>query len=118
MLGGNQVVAPITAPINICGNSVAVVGEAFSGCEGGAEVVGSGPGRPGRPADLGTLVVRGSRVVPGTLVVRGTRVVPGTLVVRGTRVVPGTLVVRGSRVGAPGPPRWPGEHGGPASPVR
>ncbi|MDH2426481.1 chaplin family protein [Sphaerisporangium sp. TRM90804] len=42
VLGGNQLVAPITAPINICGNSVAVIGEAFSGCRGGAVVKGGG----------------------------------------------------------------------------
>ncbi|MFF5204954.1 chaplin family protein, partial [Streptosporangium sp. NPDC000396] len=42
---GNQVVAPITAPINICGNSVAVFGGAFSGCKGGAEVTDGG--KPG-----------------------------------------------------------------------
>ncbi|MFG1873568.1 chaplin family protein [Sphaerisporangium sp. NPDC049003] len=44
VLGGNQIVAPITAPINICGNSVAVLGEAFSGCRGGAHVKGGGGG--------------------------------------------------------------------------
>ncbi|MEN3533542.1 chaplin family protein [Microbispora sp. ZYX-F-249] len=42
ILGGNQVVVPITAPINVCGNSVAVIGEAFSGCHGGSSVGGSG----------------------------------------------------------------------------
>ncbi|WP_055482470.1 chaplin family protein [Sphaerimonospora mesophila] len=40
VLGGNQVVAPITAPVNVCGNSVAVIGEAFSGCQGGSSVGG------------------------------------------------------------------------------
>lgn len=35
---GNQVVAPITAPVNACGNSVAVLGVAGAGCEGGATV--------------------------------------------------------------------------------
>ncbi|GAA4234370.1 hypothetical protein FHR32_002974 [Streptosporangium album] len=50
ILGGNQIVAPITAPINVCGNSVAVLGGAFSGCKGGAEVTdGGGPGWPGGP---------------------------------------------------------------------
>jgi ChpA-C len=39
---GNQVVAPITAPVNVCGNSVAVLGVAGAGCEGGASV-GSRP---------------------------------------------------------------------------
>ncbi len=36
--GGNQMVAPITAPINVCGNAVAVLGNAFAGCKGGASV--------------------------------------------------------------------------------
>ncbi|WP_101790652.1 chaplin family protein [Nonomuraea indica] len=55
ILGGNQVVAPISAPINVCGNSVAVLGRAFSGCKGGATVHNSGKGKgghgyhPGRP---------------------------------------------------------------------
>ncbi|MFD0469096.1 hypothetical protein ACFQ0B_12855 [Nonomuraea thailandensis] len=31
-------VAPITAPINICGNAVAVIGVAVAGCKGGAGV--------------------------------------------------------------------------------
>ncbi|GHE40232.1 hypothetical protein GCM10017673_48270 [Streptosporangium violaceochromogenes] len=48
VLGGNQVVAPITAPVNVCGNSAAVAGGAFSGCKGGAEVTDR-PGRPRRP---------------------------------------------------------------------
>ncbi|WP_433220865.1 chaplin family protein [Microtetraspora malaysiensis] len=47
ILGGNQVVAPITAPINLCGNSVGVLGEAFSGCTGGASVSGGGKGGKG-----------------------------------------------------------------------
>ncbi|MEV4076639.1 chaplin [Nonomuraea fuscirosea] len=42
VLGGNQVVAPISAPINICGNSVAAVGRAFSGCAGGSTVTNNG----------------------------------------------------------------------------
>ncbi|MEV0827877.1 chaplin family protein [Nonomuraea rubra] len=42
VLGGNQVVAPISAPINICGNSIAVIGRAFSGCRGGSTVTNNG----------------------------------------------------------------------------
>ena len=42
ILGGNQVNAPIAAPINACGNSVAVIGGALSGCEGGSKVRGGG----------------------------------------------------------------------------
>ncbi|MFC6087563.1 chaplin family protein [Sphaerisporangium aureirubrum] len=47
VLGGNQVVAPITAPVNICGNSIALIGEAFSGCRGGAKVKGGNGGYVG-----------------------------------------------------------------------
>ncbi|MEV5887760.1 chaplin family protein [Nonomuraea fuscirosea] len=36
VLSGNQVHLPITAPINICGNAVAVIGVAVAGCKGGA----------------------------------------------------------------------------------
>jgi small secreted domain DUF320 len=39
LLGGNQVIAPISIPINICGNAVAVLGRAGAGCVGGAKVV-------------------------------------------------------------------------------
>lgn len=49
-LSGNQVVAPITAPVDVCGNSVAVLGVAGAGCDGGA-TVGNTPvtGRPWMP---------------------------------------------------------------------
>ncbi|WP_433329770.1 chaplin family protein [Spirillospora sp. CA-294931] len=39
VLGGNQVVAPISVPINICGNAIAVLGVAGAGCKGGAAVI-------------------------------------------------------------------------------
>jgi hypothetical protein len=38
--GGNQVNAPITAPVNVCGNSAAVLGRALAGCRGGAGITG------------------------------------------------------------------------------
>ncbi|MBE1532939.1 chaplin family protein [Actinomadura algeriensis] len=38
ILGGNQVFVPISAPIDVCGNAVAVIGIAAAQCEGGAEV--------------------------------------------------------------------------------
>ncbi|GAA0397482.1 hypothetical protein Acor_74780 [Acrocarpospora corrugata] len=51
-LGGNQVIAPISGPINICGNTVAIFGEAFSGCKGGSSVTNTGkPGKPGKPGN-------------------------------------------------------------------
>jgi hypothetical protein len=40
--GGNQVYAPVSTPVNVCGNSAAVFGEAVSGCKGGAKVVNEG----------------------------------------------------------------------------
>ena len=40
ILGGNQIFVPVSVPVNVCGNSIAVIGFAFSGCEGGAKVKG------------------------------------------------------------------------------
>ncbi|RJL31887.1 chaplin family protein [Bailinhaonella thermotolerans] len=42
VLGGNQVTAPISAPINVCGNAVAIFGQAVAGCKGGASVDNGG----------------------------------------------------------------------------
>ncbi|GAA3220782.1 chaplin family protein [Actinocorallia longicatena] len=42
--GGNQVTAPISAPVNACGNAVAIFGTADAGCKGGAKVVNKGGG--------------------------------------------------------------------------
>lgn len=39
---GNQVYAPISVPINVCGNAVAVLGLARAQCEGGASVKRTG----------------------------------------------------------------------------
>jgi hypothetical protein len=40
--GGNQVRAPVSIPVNVCGNAVAVLGGAFAACKGGASVDSSG----------------------------------------------------------------------------
>ncbi|GAA3237988.1 chaplin family protein [Actinocorallia longicatena] len=39
VLSGNQIIAPVSIPIDICGNAVAVAGTAGAGCQGGASVV-------------------------------------------------------------------------------
>ncbi|WP_165969364.1 chaplin family protein [Actinomadura sp. KC06] len=44
VLSGNQVNAPVSAPVNVCGNAVAVLGHTDAGCKGGAKVVGGGSG--------------------------------------------------------------------------
>ncbi|GAA4050530.1 chaplin family protein [Nonomuraea soli] len=36
VLSGNQIFLPITAPINVCGNALAIAGTAIAGCKGGA----------------------------------------------------------------------------------
>src|SRR5437868_1899871 len=41
---GNQINAPISVPVNVCGNAVAVLGNAGAGCKGGASVENSGGG--------------------------------------------------------------------------
>jgi hypothetical protein len=38
VLGGNQVNVPISIPINVCGNAIAILGIAEAGCQGGAGV--------------------------------------------------------------------------------
>ncbi|NDU74583.1 DUF320 domain-containing protein [Actinomadura sp. DSM 109109] len=57
---GNQVNAPISIPVNACGNAVAVVGGAQAGCEGGAKVKGSGAG--GQRTDGTDGVLAGNQV--------------------------------------------------------
>lgn len=37
---GNQVNAPVSVPVNVCGNAVAIIGAAGAGCEGGSVVKG------------------------------------------------------------------------------
>ncbi|MEV4806469.1 chaplin family protein [Nonomuraea sp. NPDC049421] len=36
VVSGNQLHVPIVAPINVCGNAIAVIGLAVAGCKGGA----------------------------------------------------------------------------------
>jgi hypothetical protein len=43
-LSGNQLLAPIQAPINACGNAIAIGGSSSAGCEGGADADYSGAG--------------------------------------------------------------------------
>jgi hypothetical protein len=40
ILSGNQIIAPITVPVNVCGNALAILGFAGAGCQGGANVHG------------------------------------------------------------------------------
>ncbi|WP_165965883.1 chaplin family protein [Actinomadura sp. 7K534] len=42
ILAGNQVNAPISLPVNVCGNAAAIAGAAVAGCEGGAKVKNGG----------------------------------------------------------------------------
>ncbi|MEV4088638.1 chaplin family protein, partial [Nonomuraea fuscirosea] len=45
--GGNQVNAPISVPINACGNAVSLIGKSDAGCKGGATVRNQGKGGAG-----------------------------------------------------------------------
>lgn len=40
VLSGNQVDAPVSVPVDVCGNAVAILGFATAGCQGGASVAG------------------------------------------------------------------------------
>jgi hypothetical protein len=63
VVSGNQIVAPITAPINVCGNAAAVLGEAFAGCKGGASVNNGGRGAGGNVTSGRSGVLAGNQVV-------------------------------------------------------
>jgi hypothetical protein len=63
VLSGNQAVAPITAPINICGNAAAVLGHAFAGCKGGAHVKNGGRGAGGNTTSGAAGVLSGNQAV-------------------------------------------------------
>jgi LPXTG-motif cell wall-anchored protein len=45
---GNNVSAPVSLPVDVCGVSVSVLGSSQSGCQG-TSTVGTGPGNPGNP---------------------------------------------------------------------
>ncbi|WP_165959523.1 chaplin family protein, partial [Nonomuraea longispora] len=63
VLAGNQVVAPITAPVNVCGNAVALVGRAFAGCRGGAHVKNPGRGAGGNRTSGNASILGGNQAV-------------------------------------------------------
>ncbi len=58
LLSGNTVNAPVSAPVNLCGVSLAVLGFANSGCEGGATSNVSGVG--GGNSDNGNITGNGN----------------------------------------------------------
>ncbi|MGH3239966.1 MAG: chaplin family protein [Spirillospora sp.] len=57
---GNQVDAPVSAPVNVCGNGAGVLGHADAGCDGGAKV--EDIGTYGRLTDGTGGVVAGNQV--------------------------------------------------------
>ncbi|MFC5814086.1 chaplin [Nonomuraea harbinensis] len=63
VLSGNQIVAPITAPVNVCGNAVAVAGDAFAGCVGGVSVKNGGKGAGGNRTSGRSGVLSGNQIV-------------------------------------------------------
>src|SRR5690606_36933374 len=63
ILGGNQLKVPLDAPVNVCGNSVAVVGEATSGCVGGAKVKNKGKSDAGKNITSGRNSILGGNQV-------------------------------------------------------
>jgi hypothetical protein len=60
--GGNQVSVPITIPLNVCGNAVALLGIASAGCQGGAVARTSGYGIPGMVTGGSGSVLGGNQV--------------------------------------------------------
>ncbi|MFI7702856.1 chaplin family protein [Nonomuraea sp. NPDC049480] len=63
VLGGNQHTAPISAPLNTCGNAVAIFGDATAGCKGGANVFNTGAGAGGNRTSGAGSVLGGNQSV-------------------------------------------------------
>ncbi|QFG23691.1 chaplin [Actinomadura sp. WMMB 499] len=61
ILGGNQVYAPISVPVNVCGNAVAVLGLSQAKCKGGAKVERSG-GKPDMKTSGNFSILGGNQV--------------------------------------------------------
>lgn len=38
VLSGNQVIVPVSIPVDVCGNAIAIIGVSEAGCRGGASV--------------------------------------------------------------------------------
>ncbi|MEV1238940.1 chaplin family protein [Nonomuraea sp. NPDC049750] len=104
VLGGNQVIAPITAPVNVCGNAVAVIGKAFAGCKGGASVKNGGRGGAGGNHTSGKgSVLGGNQVVaPITAPVNVCGNAVAVLGLSGARCKGGASVVKNGGSGAGG----------------
>ncbi|MFF9120913.1 chaplin family protein [Streptomyces massasporeus] len=117
---GNHVQAPVHVPVNVCGNSVDVIGvgnpSTGNDCSnggghhgtppgGGHETPGQ-PGNPGQPGDPGTPGNPGDPGTPGNPGDPGTPGNPGDPGTPGNPGDPGT----------PGNPGNPGEPGGPGTP--
>jgi len=62
VVAGNQVNAPISAPVNVCGNSAAILGDAVAGCEGGAKVKNGGHTGAGQSTSGKSSVAGGNQV--------------------------------------------------------
>ncbi|MBW8484735.1 chaplin [Actinomadura parmotrematis] len=64
VLGGNQLKAPISAPINLCGNAVAVAGLSKAHCHGSATVTNSGGGAEMKTSGKGSVLGGNQAQVP------------------------------------------------------
>jgi hypothetical protein len=63
VLGGNQINVPVSIPVNVCGNAVAVAGGAFAGCKGGAKAKRPGGGSGGTQHTSGRHSIGGGNQV-------------------------------------------------------
>jgi hypothetical protein len=62
---GNQVQIPVTAPVNVCGNAAAILGDSSAGCEGGATVSSRGHQGPVGHPSLSADQLAGLGALPG-----------------------------------------------------
>jgi LPXTG-motif cell wall-anchored protein len=114
ILGGNQVIAPINAPIGVCGNAAGVLGRARAGCTYSAQ--GSAGGKTGGKTSGAGGIGSGNQIlapINAPVNVCGNAV--GNAAVKPCAVGAGGGHEPG-RPGKPGDPGKPGKPGKPGSP--
>jgi hypothetical protein len=113
VLGGNQVHIPVKAPVNVCGNGAAVLGDAVAGCAGGAggHAGHGGYGHGGYDHGRYGAAEHGDRVrrLPAATVLRGLPVV--------SRQAKAVSLSQGTTMPALPPLPASGTHGHPRFPI-
>ena len=118
VLGGDQASVPVGAPVNVCGNAAAVLGDSAAGCEETAAVqrVGASAARPGETLPEATLLGGTPPGSPGAIPMRRLSAVPPAAdsLIPGLATLPvmSALAALPSRAASAGPAWQPSLPGG------